>query len=216
MILLLILILSLGLAAYTAKKGLYEGWTVLFAVIISIYLGIKLSGTLTELLSLGDSDTAKTLTMLFTGLISFGVLYGLAFIIFLSQFEVSFPKIVDLSGGGITGFLASLLALSFIVFAISSSPIGQKKLFKSMGLDANKVRSSNLTGHMMWWSNRVDAIVGDGEIERQVASMFDRASRKKEKREVKPEQVETVKESVVEEIKPSDLGPPPELAFEDI
>jgi len=217
------ILISLVIAALAAKKGLYESWTILFNVIISVYLSITLTPVLIELLSLGNSRTISAIVLLASSLACFGILYGLAYIIFLSQFEVKFPKIMDSVGGGLFGFLAALLAWAFVVFVISTSPMGQNKPFSSMGLNADSAKNSKTVAYMQWWTNKIDAMVGKGtehnKTDTLVSALIDKAvKRTVRKQETKPEKDEAAEvEPVPEEsIKPFDLGPPPELAFEDI
>lgn len=214
------ILISLTIAALAAKRGLYESWTIFFNVIISVYLGITLAPVLQDLLSLGDSPTSSAIVTLLTAIACFGLLYGVAFIIFLSQFEVKFPKALDAAGGGLTGFLATMLAWGFIVFVIFTSPMGQKNIFKSIGFDAESAKTDSNVAYMKWWAGMVDGIVGKGKehnrIDTLVAKRIKEAVKPEVKKAPEPEKEIVEEEKPEEEIKPSDLGPPPELAFEDI
>lgn len=215
------ILISLAIAAVASKKGLYESWAILFNVIISVYLSITLSGVLIELLSLDNSRTASAIVMLAAALVCFGILYGLAYIIFLSQFEVKFPKIIDLAGGGFLGFLAAFLAWSLIIFVILTSPLGKKKPFSSL-ITASDVKSSKSVAYIQWWTGKIDSVVGKGKehnrIDTLISTSLNKVSKMVKKPKLKTEPIDTTDtdKTIEEKTKPSELGPPPKLKFEDI
>jgi len=217
------ILISLVLAALAAKKGLYESWVILFNIVISMYLGIALLSVLKSLLSLGNGSTVDVLVMLGTAIVSFSLLYGLAYVAFLSQFEVAFPKILDAAGGGFLGFLAGLLAWSFLVFAVCTSPIGQNKVVKNLGI-AHKTdlgQENKNISYLRWWTGTLDKIIGteEGDNTNTIITAIlknSTASKKPKPVEAKGPQVPDTGVDKPEKIKPSDLGPPPDLTFEEI
>ena len=109
--------LALFLAAYMVKKGLYETWTLFFNALIAVYLGFALGPVLKKLLGINQPGV-EFLLLLGTTIVCLTVLYIFSYIIFLSQFHITFSKFVDYAGGGLFGFLTGLIIYSFIIFQI--------------------------------------------------------------------------------------------------
>lgn len=210
-------ILALILAATMVKKGLYETWTLFFNVVIAVYLGITLGPVLQNLLGI-EKGGAEVLVLLGTATICLVVLYLFSYIIFLSQFHVKFPKFVDSAGGGLFGFLTGLLLYSFIVFLICVSPLNPYA--NKIGFDSTSI-SSNIK-YMNWWPGIIHSIASPSEeqdgFNQLVSVMIENAYTNYQARKVvvEPNEPEPVQEVVEKKITPADLGPPPELEFEDI
>ncbi|MFA5422906.1 MAG: hypothetical protein WC374_03525, partial [Phycisphaerae bacterium] len=92
------IILAFIAAAYMAKKGLYEAWTLLFNSVIAVYLGIAAAPSIRDLLGV-NSQAGNIFVIFATAAICLTILYLISYIIFLSQFNVNFPKPIDLAGG---------------------------------------------------------------------------------------------------------------------
>jgi hypothetical protein len=65
---------------------------------------------------------ALTLTILAAG--TFLILHGITYILFISQFKVTFPKIFDILFAGLLGFFGGFLLLSFVALIIFLTPFG--------------------------------------------------------------------------------------------
>ena len=213
------IILALAGAFLASKKGLYEMWSLLFNIIISVYLGLTFGPVMKGLMGI-DFVGSEVLVIFGTAAVCLTVLYGASYIIFLSQFHVTFPKMLDMIGGGVLGFLTTLLAWSFIAFLICVSPLGQYNILNKV--DFNSTSLSGTFSYMKWFPGIVHSMVAADQkqdsLEQKVAAMIEESNKPRRKRTspepVKP--VEPVKEEIIEEkIKPSDLGPPPQLDFED-
>jgi len=210
------IILGLAVAGLMAKKGLYETWTLLFNLIIAVYLALTLGPVLRQLLSI-QRRGGDVFVMLGTAVICLTVLYGISYVIFLSQFRVTFPKILDVAGGGLLGFLAGFLVWSFVAFLISVSPLGGSRILGKIGFNSDSLGRS--TGYMTWWTGIIGKIVSaDAErdtIEQTVDVLVENAGKAAlsartvpEPNESKPAEPATTEEK---KITPADLGPPPEL-----
>jgi hypothetical protein len=214
------IILALILAALTAKKGLYETWTLFFNVLIAVYLGLTLGPVLKGLL--GIKGGGEIFVMLGTAVISLTVLYLFSYVIFLSQFHVTFPKILDAVGGGLLGFLTGLLIWSFIAFLISVSPLSRYGAIKKIGFNSASIQSN--TGYMKWWAGIIHGIVSadqkEESIDQTMLVLVENAEKAAQPAHavVEPNEpaapAETIR--VEKKIAPADLGPPPELNSEDI
>ena len=120
-------ILAGGLCIWFAVKiGFYETWAMLFNIVIAIYIALFLARSVMDFLPEEASNIrcceALTLTVLAIG--SFLVLYGLTYILFTSQFRVTFPKIFDILLAGSLGFFGGFLLLSFAALIIFLTPFG--------------------------------------------------------------------------------------------
>jgi hypothetical protein len=215
------IILALAAAFLASKKGLYESWSMLFNVIISVYLGLTAGPTMAKLMG-ATSVNGELLTIFGTAALCFIILYGASYVIFLSQFNVTFPKIFDIAGGGLTGFLAAFLAWSFIAFLICSCPAAQNSFISKMGF--NKTKLSGTISYMQNFTGIVHSMVAadqeQSSLKDKIITMIEESEKARPKRTLKTEpeeEIEPVEEEIVEKkITPSDLGPPPELDFEDI
>ena len=195
-------------------------WSLLFNIIISVYLGLTFGPVMKGLMGM-DFVGGEALVIFGTAALCFTVLYGASYVIYLSQFHVTFPKMLDMIGGGVIGFLTALLTWSFIAFLICVSPLGQNSILNKIGF--NSASLSGTFSYMKRFSGIVHSLVTADQkqdsLEQKVAAMIEESNKSRPKR-TSPEPVklvEPVKEEIIEEkIKPSDLGPPPQLDFEDL
>jgi len=215
------ILLALITTALTAKKGLFETWTLFFNVVMAVYLALTLGPVLKGLLGVSRSG-GEALVMLGTAVACLTVLYIFSYVIFLSQFHVTLPKALDIAGGGLFGFLTGFLAWSFIAFLIFISPLSLYKVVNKIGFNSTSTQSC--TGYMKWWTGVIHAVVSeDGReesIDQKLAALGEsadkaiRAATTVVEPNEPPAPAETI--TVEKEITPADLGPPPELNFEDI
>jgi hypothetical protein len=211
--------LALLLAAFMVKKGLYETWTLFFNVVIAVYLGLTLEPVLKNLLGINKAGV-EVLVLLGTTMVCLIVLYLFSYIIFLSQFHVTFPKLLDSAGGGLLGFLTGFLIYSFVIFLIYISPLNP--YVKKIGFNSTSTKS-NIT-YMKWWPGIIHSVVTAGQkresVDQTISKLIENADKSHQVKKVvvEPnEPTEPVQKEVVErKITPADLGPPPELESEDI
>jgi uncharacterized membrane protein required for colicin V production len=211
--------LALLLAAVMVKKGLYETWTLFFNIVIAVYLGLTLGPVLKNLLGI-DKAGVEVLVLLGTAVVCLIVLYLFSYIIFLSQFHVTFPKLLDSAGGGLLGFLTGFLIYSFVVFLICVSPLNPYA--KKIGFNSTSIQSS--TNYIQWWTGLLHHIVSADQkqesLDQTISTLIENADKNYQAKKVVVEQnepAEPVQTEVVEKkITPADLGPPPELESEDI
>lgn len=181
-----------GFFAWLAvRKGFYETWTLLFNVVISIYVSVLLTPVIADSVpAAGDTAYGNALTLTAIAAGTFLILHGISYTLFTGQFGVTFPKIFDNIGAGILGFLAGFLIWSFVALLISATPIGQKDTARTIGF-GRKIEQSN-GAYISWWCNLVNTIASSEDTRRPVQETVSRLLEKADKktRDKIPEQPE--------------------------
>jgi len=182
-----------GLFAYVAvKQGFYETWVLLFNAAISIYLAIFLYPVVSKFIpAAGEMKYGDALTMLSIGVGSFLILYGISYVFFSSQFNVSLPKMLDVVGSGLVGFLTGFLIWSFIVLLVSLTPLSENSMLESAGF-TKEAQQANIA-YMNWWTNKVNTMVSykssnltSEDVIEQIHEQIAEKEAKKKLREPKP------------------------------
>jgi len=159
-------ILAAAFFAWLAVKiGFYETWTMLFNIVISIYLSVFLTPAITTMVP-AASDTAygNALTLITVAAGAFLILHGVSYSFLTGRFSVWFPRPLDNVGSGLLGFLAGLLIWSFATLVISVSPLSQAGFAQDIGL-ASTVEQSSVP-YVAWWCDMVNAVVATGDGKR--------------------------------------------------
>ncbi len=117
------------------RMGFYQSWALLFNIVISIYLAIFLAPAVTEWAptSGGGAGYGMMLSMAVLAVGCFALLYGLSYVFLTGQFEIPFPKVLDVLVAGLLGFVAGFLVLSFAALLVTVSPLAQHKVFTTLG-----------------------------------------------------------------------------------
>ncbi len=158
-------ILIAVLFAYSAiKLGFYQTWTMLFNILIAVYLAIHLRPMIQDFLPI-DGQYCSTLALLIIALGVFAVLHGFSYILLLGQFEVTFPRQVNLIGAGILGFLAGFLVWSFASLVVCTTPFCNHQFIKDIGFSSKKYEEGKLQGYLLSWCSFVDKFVVSGDSE---------------------------------------------------
>jgi hypothetical protein len=144
-------------ACFAIKKGFYETWALGFNIIISIYVAVSLSQVVADIVPIGDVAYSKTLTVLATAVVCFLILNSISYTFITGQFRILFPKIFDVVGAGLFGFLAGFLIWSFASLLFMTTPIAENAFVKDIGFDA-KVQQTNIS-YISWWCSTVNKIV---------------------------------------------------------
>jgi hypothetical protein len=147
-----------GLFAYLAiKKGFYEMWALGFNIIISIYLAVFLGPVVADIIPAGTAVYSKALTVLATAVACFLILHGISYTFITGQFSISLPKIVDVVGAGLFGFLIGFLVWSFFSLLIMTMPITENAFAEEAGFDTQAQQTS--ISYVSWWCGKVNRIV---------------------------------------------------------
>jgi len=169
-------ILFAAIFAFIAvKKGFYEIWAGLFNLAVSIYLAIYLAPTLANLVPIiGNSLCTLTLCLLITAVAVFLLLHGITFVLFTGQFKTPFPKIIDIVGAGIWGFLGGFLLWSFIVLLASTTGILGTDIVKNFDVD-EKSKQTNVS-YLSFWCNVINKAAANEEhylsAEQAIGNLF--------------------------------------------
>jgi hypothetical protein len=160
--------------AYSAiKLGFYHTWTMLFNFVIAVYVAVRISPAIEEFLpaAMGGGQYSKTMALLATGLVTFLILHGIAYVLLIGQFEVTFPRVVNTLGSGILGFLAGFLVWSFGTLVVCTTPFSQQQYIKEIGFDVKTFEEAKMQPYLVWWCNFLDKIVvsGDGHVSAEQA-----------------------------------------------
>ncbi len=153
------------LFAYSAiKLGFYHAWTMLFNFVIAVYVAVRISPVIEEFLPVAmGGQYGKTMALLATGLVTFLVLHGIAYVLLIGQFEVTFPRVVNTLGSGILGFLTGFLIWSFGTLVVCTTPFCQQQYVKELGFDVKTFEEAKMQPYLVWWCSFLDKLVASGE-----------------------------------------------------
>ncbi len=141
-----IAILAGALFVWLAVRiGFYETWTLLFNIVVSIYVSVFLTPILAEFApapgGASPYHTALCLMVLAGG--CFALLQGLSFVFLTGQFHIPFPRVFDIVFSGVLGFVAGFLVLSFVALALTTTPLARHKIVGVLAL-GQQTRPANL------------------------------------------------------------------------
>ena len=170
-------ILAGGLFVWLAVRiGFFEMWTLLFNIVVSIYVAIYLTPVIVDVATAaGDTSYGSALTLAALAIGTFLVLFGISYVLVTGQFNVAFPRIFDLVFSGIFGFLAGALILSFAVLVITVTPISQNNLANKIGLNPQS-QQANIV-YVSRWCDLIDLVASSADrettAEQTINALFD-------------------------------------------
>lgn len=158
-------ILAGGLFIWLAVRiGFFEMWTMLFNIVISIYVAMFLTPVIVNVIpAAGDTAYGNALTLAVTATGTFLILFGISYIFLTGQFSVAFPKIFDILFAGVLGFLAGALIFSFAALIITATPISQNRLMSKIGFNARSQRTN--IEYICRWCDLIDLAVSSPDRE---------------------------------------------------
>ena len=158
-------ILAGGLFVWLAVRiGFFEMWTLLFNIVISIYVAIYLTPVIVDVApAAGDTSYGNALTLAAVATGTFLVLFGISYVFLTGQFNVAFPKIFDLVFAGLLGFLAGALVFSFAALVVTVTPISQNRLLSKAGFNAQSQRTN--IAYICRWCDLIDMAVSSPDSE---------------------------------------------------
>ncbi len=168
-------ILAGGVFVWLAvRMGFYQSWALLFNVVISIYLAIFLAPVVVGWApgEGGASAYGIMLSMIVVAVGCFAVLYGLSYVFLTGQFNVSFPKVLDILAAGGLGFAAGFLILSFAALVVTASPLAQHKVVATLGF-TRQGQEANLDC-IAWCCDLVHSVVRFEAVENATAEAVER------------------------------------------
>jgi hypothetical protein len=137
-------ILAGGLFIWLAVRiGFFEMWTMLFNIVISVYVAIFLTPVIMNVApAAGDTSYGHALTLAAVATGTFLLLFGISYVFLTGQFSVAFPKVFDILFAGILGFLAGSLVFSFAALIVTVTPLSQNRLMSKIGFNAQSQRAN--------------------------------------------------------------------------
>ena len=157
------ILITILFAYSTIKLGFYHAWTMLFNLLVAVYLAVRIGPVLEEFFPAAVSGQyGRTLSLLATGTGAFLILQGIAYVLLIGQFEVTFPRTVNIIGSGLMGFMAGFLVCSFATLIICTTPFSQKQYVKEIGLDAKTFEEAKMQSYLVWWCKFMDIFVASG------------------------------------------------------
>ncbi len=156
-------ILAGGLFVWLAVRiGFFEMWTLLFNIVISIYVAISLTPVVKNVApAAGDTSYGNALTLAAIAIATFLVLYGISYIFLTGQFNVAFPKMFDIVFAGLLGFLAGALVFSFAALVVTATPLSQNRLMSKAGFNAKSQRTN--IAYVCRWCDLIDLAVSSAD-----------------------------------------------------
>ena len=217
MIILVGIIAGLIFAWMAIRMGLYVAWSVMFNLVVSIYLAISLGPVIADKLPLEGSFGAAVILVGLAAAV-FTAFQGACYLFITSQYEMSFPKLFDSVTSGIIGFLAGVLIISFL-----NLPLGIIR--QGLSAENNYKESSQLgnSAYLDFWYNAIHSLVGtkdNTQTENLVAEIIKNTKKTKKVKATTTavEAVEVVEpnEPEVEKVIKDGPGEPPEFNFDKI
>jgi hypothetical protein len=172
-----------GLFAWLAvKAGFYDTWTILFNIVVAIYMAVFLTPVVAEFVpAVGGTSCCNALTLIAIAIGTFFILYGISYTFITGQFNVSFPRVFDILFAGLMGFLAGFLVSSFVAFVFCVTPISQNKIANEIGLNRQS-QQANIS-YICWWCDLVNGVVAskdsDYTSEKAIDWLFQSTEEKK-------------------------------------
>ena len=202
-------------ACFAIKLRFYQTWTLVFNIIISIYLAVYLRPVIINIPAVGYTPYSNAMVMATVALASFLILHGISYTFLTGQYNISFPKVFDVVGTGLLGFLAGFLVWSFLSLLIYITPASQNTFVKEIGFTDQFQQTSVL--YISRFCNLVNAVVSSQDNEHSAEQTISKLlkgpeSKAREKTPEKPKPVEPVKSSNAKTsiTEQEQLGPPPE------
>jgi hypothetical protein len=158
------ILIALAFAASSLKLGLYQAWTMLFNVLIAVYLGVRLGPFVGDFIPTGG-EYQTTIGVLAVGLVTFVILHGISYAFLIGQFDVTFPRAIGKLGSALFGFLAGFLVWSFIILLVCTAPFSQNKFLKDVGVCHEGFEQMHIQGYLVFWCSAIDKLVGSGDTD---------------------------------------------------
>ncbi len=112
------------IAAWLGRKmRFYSAWALLFNILVSMYLGVMLTGVLIGMIT----DQSVSYYHCATGVagiavIVFIILHIFTITVLIADVEICFPRMFDGVGSAILTFLSGYLVCNFVIFVICIMP----------------------------------------------------------------------------------------------
>ena len=112
------------IAAWLGRKmRFYSAWALLFNILVSMYLGVMLTGALIGMItdqSISYYHCAAGVAGI--AIIVFIILHTFTITVLIADVEICFPRMFDGVGSAILAFLSGYLVCNFVIFVICIMP----------------------------------------------------------------------------------------------
>ncbi len=168
------ILVGAGFVWLAVRMGFYQSWALLFNIVISIYLAIFLAPAVADWAPTtgGGVGYGMTLSMVALAGGCFAILYALSYIFLTGQFNIPFPKVLDILVAGLFGFLAGFLVLSFVALVVTVSPLAQHRVFATLGF-SREAQKANIAC-MAWCCDIVHTVARFEPADDATATAIDR------------------------------------------
>jgi len=156
------ILIALAFAASSLKLGLYHAWTLLFNVLVAVYVGIRMGPFVGDFIPAGG-EYNTTLGVLVAGIITFVILHGISYTLLIGQFDVTFPRAIAKLGSALFGFFTGFMVWSFVILLVCTAPFSQNKFLKDVGACREGFEQMHIQGYMVFWCSAIDKFVGSGD-----------------------------------------------------
>jgi ABC-type xylose transport system permease subunit len=157
------ILIAVIFAYSTIKLGFYHAWTTLFNLLVAVYIAIRIGPVLEDFFPAAvNGQYGKALSLLTMGTGAFLILQGIAYVLLIGQFEVTFPRSMNIIGSGLMGLIAGFLVCSFATLVICTTPFCQKQYVKELGLDTKTFEEAKMQSYLVWWCKFMDTFVASG------------------------------------------------------
>jgi hypothetical protein len=165
------------------RTGFCESWLIFFNIVLAIYLAIYLQPAIAQSYpSTAQSSFNITITMLITASAGFLALYGLFYMFFTSQFSATFPKVLEIIGSGILGFLTGFLFWSFVCLLICMTELSQSTLVRGIDFEGNTKKCN--VPYLCFWCELINTAVSPADekipCRQAVEKLLEKAQRKRQ------------------------------------
>ncbi|MGD0571959.1 MAG: CvpA family protein [Sedimentisphaerales bacterium] len=157
------ILIAVIFAYSTIKLGFYHAWTMLFNLLVAVYIAIRIGPFLEDFFPAAvNGQYGKTISLLAAGTGTFLILQGIAYVLLIGQFEVTFPRTVNIIGSGLMGFMAGFLVCSFATFIFCTTPFSQQQYVKEIGLDTKTFEEAKMQSYLVGCCKFMDTFVASG------------------------------------------------------
>jgi ABC-type xylose transport system permease subunit len=164
MVLWISILIAVIFAYSTIKLGFYHAWTTLFNLLVAVYIAVRIGPVLEDFFPAAVSGQySKALSLLATATGTFLILQGIAYVLLIGQFEVTFPRAVNTIGSGLMGFIAGFLVCSFATLIICTTPFSQQQYVKELGLDTKTFEETKMQSCLVGLCKFMDTFVASGD-----------------------------------------------------
>jgi hypothetical protein len=130
MLIWIILIVGGALAFWGLRKGVFFMFISLFNLMVAIYVSTLGAPLIVKAAPDLETGYYAAFCMLLTAGLSFALLEGLGWYVFLRGEDILFPDLFDKIGGAVCGFLGGCMLLGLLVLAFCMMPISRRDFGK--------------------------------------------------------------------------------------